>query len=840
MSKSKSLRVGLVLALAAGLATACSIGGDEPWEGEDDENPSSGDSDSDADSDIDGDSDMDSDTDGDSDGDSDSDSDGDSDFSDESADSDSESESDECDTDNETVLYLSADDSNSMAGAAVARALIGQEQLVYKGLRTYEFTNYYDFGDYEPADPGTVNVSAQMHWNDDLTYDLQIGVRAPELAPGDHRPVNLTLAIDSSSSMGWGLPGEAAIDRARDCCLALAGSLLPGDIVSLVTWSEESEVVLDSHTVTAIDDPSLVEACEALEYHGQTNLHEGLASAYELASANFSEMLINRVILMSDGGANMDVTDAELIAEMADDAEGESIYLVGVGLGDPWNYNDALMDAVTDAGKGAYIFIDSQQEAYEMFGERFLSTIEVAARDVQVELTLPPSFQMVDFYGEEYSSDAEDVEPQHLAMNDAMIFHQVVESCEPSIVDDDDAVQVVANFKHPLTLEPLTATLDTTLGELLGGDTAMLMKGGAIVAYAEALKELRELDGSAATGLIDDTIAAVDGALVVLPADGDLLEVKQLLEAYADVFDGGGDPVDDPDGFELVVLPEGCDACDGEGEGLENMSCAVELCSDEVVLDQEYSSPTGSTTDETYAAVEQFGSSSNDLDPKMGDSYALMASGYATGSNHSQDMGGSAGEDQFAGDGLPIHDAMEWRLHLRAPDTANGFSISYVFFSEEYDDYVGTQYNDKFYIVLEAGSTNSGEPTVINFAGCRDEESYTDFVCSPGMQYCDPGQQYCYIAINTAASECCWHNGCPDGTAETDISGTGFECAENSGQDSQAYGSSTGWMRTQWPIEPGEEFYLTFHVHDVSDGIYDSEVIIDRVLFLATVDPGTD
>jgi hypothetical protein len=203
-------------------------------------------------------------------------------------------------------------------------------------------------------------------------------------------------------------------------------------------------------------------------------------------------------------------------------------------------------------------------------------------------------------------------------------------------------------------------------------------------------------------------------------------------------------------------------------------------------------------------------------------------------------MGGSSGVDEFADDGLAIHDAMEWRLHLRAPEGANGFSVSYVFFSEEYDDYVGTQYNDKFYMILEAGSTNSGEPTVINFAGCRDEESYHDFVCSPGMQYCDPGQQYCYVAINTGASECCWYEGCPDGTAETDISGTGFECAESASTDSEAFGSSTGWMRTEWPIEPGEEFYLTFHIHDVSDGIYDSEVLIDRVLFLANVDPGTD
>jgi Ca-activated chloride channel family protein len=827
---TKTITWAFALALAGLLATSCSVGGDEPWEADDDyvgENDTDSDSDNDTDTDSDSDSDSDSDADADTD----------ETFSDEAEDTDSES--DECDTENETVLYLSADDSNSMAGATVARALIEQGQLVYKGLRTYEFTNYYDFNDYEPAEPDTVNVAAQMRWNEDLTYDLQIGVRAPELAPGDHRPVSLTLAVDSSSSMGWGLPGETAVDRASDCCLAIAGSLLPGDVVSLVSFSDEAAVILDSHFVTATDDSVLVAACNGLEAYGQTNLHEGLQTAYELAQANFAEIVINRVILLSDGGANLDVTDEELIAELADDAEGEAIYLLGVGLGDPWNYNDQLMDAVTEAGRGAYIFVDSAEEADEMFGDRFLSNIEIAAREVQVELTLPPTFEMVDFYGEDYSTEAADVEPQHLAMNDAMIFQQVVESCEPDVVDDEDLVHVVASFKHPLTLEPLTAELTTTLGELLGGDTAMLVKGHAIVAYAEALKQLRDMDDTAAVDLIDETLTIVDSALEILPADQDLLEVQALLDAYKDVFTYGP-PVDEPDGYDLTFMPPECASCEAVGVSLDNLACAIEICSDDVLLDQEYSSPTDSTTEGTYAAVSQFGSTSNDLDPRLGGSYALMASGPATGTDHSQDMGGYGAADPIANDGYQIYDAMEWRLNLKAPDNANGFSISYVFFSEEYDDYVGSQFNDKFYIVLEAGSTNGGEPTVINFAGCRDVGSYNDFVCSPGMQYCNPGQQYCYIAINTAASECCWYDGCPDGTAETDISGTGFECAASSGQDSEQYGSSTGWMTTEWPIEPGEEFNLTFHIHDTSDGIYDSEVILDRLLFVANVSPGTE
>ena len=44
---------------------------------------------------------------------------------------------------------------------------------------------------------------------------------------------------------------------------------------------------------------------------------------------------------------------------------------------------------------------------------------------------------------------------------------------------------------------------------------------------------------------------------------------------------------------------------------------------------------------------------------------------------------------------------------------------------------------------------------------------------------------------------------------------------------------------TEWPIEPGETFTLTFHLHDTGDGVYDSEVILDGFEFLGSVTPGT-
>jgi hypothetical protein len=130
---------------------------------------------------------------------------------------------------------------------------------------------------------------------------------------------------------------------------------------------------------------------------------------------------------------------------------------------------------------------------------------------------------------------------------------------------------------------------------------------------------------------------------------------------------------------------------------------------------------------------------------------------------------------------------------------------------------------------------------VINFTDCRDPLNYFDFQCVDGDPGCEPGGLYCYIAINSALSDCCWYNNCPNGYSwdvGTDIGGTGYECSGTTA-DGSSYGSSTGWLQTSWPIDGGETFAVTFHVHDTSDGVYDSEVILDAFEFLKDPDQGT-
>jgi Ca-activated chloride channel family protein len=241
---------------------------------------------------------------------------------------------------------------------------------------------------------------------------------------------------------------------------------------------------------------------------------------------------INRLVLISDGGANAGVTDIDLIAEHAGSSNGDGIYLVGVGVGTAGSYNDDLMDAVTDAGKGASVFVNDAPEAWKQFNDDFVSTMSVAVRDVQVRLDLPPGFEVVKFSGEEISGDPSEVEPQHLAPNDTMVFHQEIETCAPELVADDTPITVSVHYLDAVSFEARDATVSTTFGELLAAESAQHLKGAAVFAYAESLKAYKKAFGADEGALaVSDALAALATAEAALPEDPDLAEIRAVLEA---------------------------------------------------------------------------------------------------------------------------------------------------------------------------------------------------------------------------------------------------------------------------------------------------------------------
>ncbi len=443
------------------------------------------------------------------------------------------SEPEACNAESDATLFLSPDDSNSMSSPVQVReAALGAWGSVQSiAIRTWEFFNYYDFG-YPAAEPGSVALASslmQPSGAPDGDYLLQIGVSSEWLTPETRAPVNITLVLDTSGSMAG-----TAMTMLEETCTAIAGSLQEGDTISMVTWNTDNAIALGGLQVSGPNDPTLLSKIAELEASGGTDLNAGLVAGYELAEQVYDPDATNRIVLVSDGGANAGITDIDLIAAHAGSHDEDGIYMVGVGVGDPLSYHDQLMDAVTDTGKGASVFIATAEEARSTFGDDFISTMGIAARDVQVRLDLPPGFEIVRTSAEEVSTDASEVEPQHLAPNDAMVFHQQIRTCAPELVTDDTEITVAVRYLDAKTFEEREIEQRMTFGELLAADPAPLLKGAAVFAYAESLKAYKQADLDGRGSIMGDAFHALERAESVLPGDPQLAEIRSVLESLSE------------------------------------------------------------------------------------------------------------------------------------------------------------------------------------------------------------------------------------------------------------------------------------------------------------------
>src|SRR6185436_16139943 len=112
----------------------------------------------------------------------------------------------------------------------------------------------------------------------------------------------------------------------------------------------------------------ILEAIEQLRPDGSTNAEEGLRLGYEMARRGYRPGAINRVVLCSDGVANVGRTGPEsILAQVRTEADrGIQLTTIGFGMG---NYNDVLMEQLADKGDGNYYYVDDLKEARRVFVE---------------------------------------------------------------------------------------------------------------------------------------------------------------------------------------------------------------------------------------------------------------------------------------------------------------------------------------------------------------------------------------------------------------------------------------------------------------------------------------
>lgn len=262
----------------------------------------------------------------------------------------------------------------------IARGWLDQGQLPpIDSVRPEEWVNAFDY-DYDAPRSGLdVQVDGAPSPFDDDNVLVRIGVQAEIVDAADRPDASLVFVVDTSGSMDR----NDRLGLVKDSLEVLVEELGDGDTVAIVTYDNRSGIVLEPTPATERD--AILDAIDDLRPGGSTNLEAGLELGYDLAAEMFVPDGINRVVLASDGVANVGTTEVDALAAMIRDDADEGINLVTVGFG-MGNYNDVTMEQLADQGDGFYAYVDSFAEAERLFADELTSTLLTVARDAKIQV----------------------------------------------------------------------------------------------------------------------------------------------------------------------------------------------------------------------------------------------------------------------------------------------------------------------------------------------------------------------------------------------------------------------------------------------------------------------
>jgi Ca-activated chloride channel homolog len=223
------------------------------------------------------------------------------------------------------------------------------------------------------------------------TVDVLIRITSPEQADpvnGHSRPpLNLSLVLDRSGSMG----GEKII-RARNAALYCVDQLLPSDRISVVIFDDQIEVLVPSQT--AGSRAGIRELIAGISDRGSTALHQAWVSGGIQVSEHLRPAAINRVLLVTDGLANVGETRTDTIVSQARELVAKGVTTSTIGIGR--DFNEDLLIPMGTAGGGNSWHVAEPMDMERIFTTEMKGLIAQIGHTVTLGLTPGDGVKVVD------------------------------------------------------------------------------------------------------------------------------------------------------------------------------------------------------------------------------------------------------------------------------------------------------------------------------------------------------------------------------------------------------------------------------------------------------------
>ncbi len=230
---------------------------------------------------------------------------------------------------------------------------------------------------------------------DEENFYLQIDFTGNKISNQDERPpINLAMVIDRSGSMS----GEK-LAYAKRALSTVVDLLTANDALSLIIYDDEAEILTPLQRLTERNKRQILSLISDIQADGSTALYAGVTLGAKSLQESLSAKRVSRVILLSDGLANVGPQSVSALQSLGSRLNEEGISVSTIGLGD--DYDEDLMTGLARAAGGNHAFVAKINALPEIFSKELNATATIVADNITVTLTLAPEIRLQRLLAEE-------------------------------------------------------------------------------------------------------------------------------------------------------------------------------------------------------------------------------------------------------------------------------------------------------------------------------------------------------------------------------------------------------------------------------------------------------
>ncbi len=220
---------------------------------------------------------------------------------------------------------------------------------------------------------------------------IKIEIEGADIPSGDRMPLNLAVVLDRSGSMSG-----AKLEQAKQAAAMLVDQLDHNDVFSLVVYDTEVDVIFPAALLGSRSN-DIKRRIRQIETGGSTALYGGVDCGGSQLEEFLSKNRINRVMLLSDGIANVGPSSNREISGLGTRLARRGMSVTTIGLGN--DYNETLMTALAEASDANYYYVADVEKLPEVFREELGELKSIVARDIEIRIRCPKGVRPIRFLG---------------------------------------------------------------------------------------------------------------------------------------------------------------------------------------------------------------------------------------------------------------------------------------------------------------------------------------------------------------------------------------------------------------------------------------------------------